>query len=117
MILVHEPKYEFCQFNTDGSLSFWLRNPKVWTSETGSVVEVWSVPEKPEVDPVAALLRFMNFRKEKFGDANPLPVFIHEDGKLLTSSEMNGLLRELLAFYPILAQSELDTWTGHSFRD
>ena len=47
------------KFSTDGSISFWLRNPKVWTSDTGSVVEVWPVPEKPEVDPVAALSRFM----------------------------------------------------------
>ena len=48
--------------NEDGSIAFWLRQPKVWTNDLGSYVEVWPVPQRPELDPVSTIKRFLSLR-------------------------------------------------------
>ena len=40
-------------FNTD-SIGIWLRAEKV-PSEFGNVVEIWTMPENPDLDPVGTL--------------------------------------------------------------
>ena len=55
-------------------------------------------------------------RSGKHGSDKSNPLFIHEDGRLLTSADMNRTLKRLMVYYPVLAQSKRDTWSGHSFR-
>ena len=99
----------------EGSVSVWIRSPKVNTSTTGVVVEVWGVKGRLDLDPVTALSTFLKLRKDKFGEAEELPVFMHENGSLYSKQEMNRDLTDLLAFFPQLATSR-DKWSGHSFR-
>ena len=99
----------------EGSISVWLRNPKVLQEDTGDIVEVWSVPEIPDLDPVTALRKFLELRQSKFGEAQDYPLFLHENGRIFTKRQMNADLGELLAIYPKL-NNPLDKWTGHSFR-
>ena len=98
------------------SVTFWLRSEKV-SGELGNVVEVWSLPEKEELDPVIALKSYLERRSSKFGDDDSRPVFIHEDGSNLSRSGFNKILKELLDTFPELASSPRDSWTGHSFRN
>ena len=100
----------------DGAVALWLRSPKVWVEDTGVIVEVWPVQERPALDPVSALRTFLHLRSKVFGEAETLPLYLHEDGHIFTKAELNKDLKDLLAFYPVLAQSEVDSWTGHSFR-
>ena len=102
------------QFKED-CVSIWIRSPKVW-SEGGDVVEVWSVQENPNLDPVAALSCFMKFRSGTFGEAEKKPVFIHEDGSLYSNTELNQDLKSLLSKFPSLTNSSREHWSGHSFR-
>ena len=99
----------------DGSVSVWLRNPKVVKEAVGDVVEVWSLPCKPSLDPVKALHVYTEFRQGVFGDAEDLPLFLHETGEIFTKQEMNKDLKALLSIFPELDTS-LDKWTGHCFR-
>ena len=64
------------------SVSLWIRSPKYEASPTGDVVEVWSVKDRLDLDPVSALSTFMRKRREKFGDAENLPLFLHENGHI-----------------------------------
>ena len=122
--LLTELRYEFnpkcallpsdLQFDSE-CVAVWLRNPKV-KSRLGDIVEVWQVAQCKELDPVLALRAFLQRREEKFGSSDSLPVFIHEDGSNFTKGEMNQDLKQLISFYPELAQSERDKWSGHSYR-
>ena len=67
------------------------------------------------LDPVGALLNYKNHRDKVYGKSESLPFFLHEDGRLLTSKEMNSTLKVLLSLFPTLSQSERDMWSGHSF--
>ena len=98
-----------------GSISVWLRNPKIVLEDTGDVVEVWSVQEIPDLDPVTALRKYMQLRQELFGNSDQYPLFLHENGKIFTKQQMNKDLKELLSAYPQLC-SPYDKWTGHCFR-
>ena len=73
----------YLSFNVDGSINFWLCNPKVWSSDTGDVIEVWPVPQSPQLDPILALKAFLSHKKAVFGKAGNLPLFIHSDGEAL----------------------------------
>ena len=97
------------------SVSFWLRSEKV-SSDLGNVVEVWSVKDREDLDPVLALKFYLGMRNEKFGYDDELPVFVHEDGSNLSRSEFNKVLQQLLDTFPELSSSERDSWSGHSFR-
>ena len=101
-------------FNDD-SVAVWIRSPKVWTSDTGVIVEVWRVESRPDLDPVVALLTFMQLREKVFGKAEDLPVFLLESGAIYSHSDLNRDLTELPALYPALNTSR-DKWQGHSFR-
>ena len=81
----------YIQFKED-CVYIWIRSPKVW-SERGDVVEVWSVQENPNMDPVAALSCFMKFRSRTFGEAEKKPVFIHEDGSLYSSQVLGPVAK------------------------
>ena len=97
------------------SVACWIHAPKVPKSPQGDVVEVWKVPIRPDLDPVVALVAFLSARSEKFGSAEALPVFLHENGKIYSKNEFNLDLSTLLAVYPEL-DTKRDKWSGHSFR-
>ena len=98
----------------EGSVAIWVRCPKIW-KEGGDVVEVWSVKENEQLDPVIALTQFISLRAANLGPAEKSPVFLHENGSLFTKAEMNKDIKLLLAMYPTLS-SPRDLWSGHSFR-
>ena len=102
------------QFQTD-SVSIWVRSPKIW-SEGGDVIEVWSVTENPDLDPVAALSCFMKLRHSTHGEANLAPLFLHEDGSLYHHTELNKDLKNMLDQFPALSSSTRECWSAHSFR-
>ena len=99
----------------EGSLSVWLRSPKVSPEQNGDVVEVWSVTEIPGLDPMSALVNYLKLRTQAFGEMLHHPLFLHENGTIFTKQQMNAELRELLSIYPQLSTS-VDKWTGHCFR-
>ena len=68
------------------------------------------------LDPVSAIQAYSNYRSSLFGQAEESPFFLHQDGRLYTKNELNLDLKALLSLYPVLAQSDQDSWTGHSFR-
>ena len=101
-------------FHSD-SVAVWLRSPKVVVSETGTIVEVWRVDSRPDLDPISTLKTFLDFRSKVFGNADQLPVFLKETGFSYTHGEFNSDLALLLSLYPQL-QTSRDKWQGHSFR-
>ena len=98
----------------EDSVAVWLRSPKVW-KEGGDVVEVWSVEENPQLDPVIALKHYMGLRSCLLGPAEEYPVFLHENGSLFTKAELNKDIKFLLSVYPDISSTR-DLWSGHSFR-
>ena len=99
----------------EGCVAVWVRSPKIY-SEGGDVVEVWSVAENPDLDPVAALICFMKQRHSIHGEAKLTPVFLHEDGSLYCNTELNKDLKNLLDQFPSLSSSTRECWSAHSFR-
>ena len=97
------------------SASFWLRSPKVNRESFGDVVEVWSVSERTDLDPITTLKAYVKRRDGVFGDAKSYPLFLHENGSIYSKHELNKDLDILLAIYPEL-KTERDSWSGHSFR-
>ena len=97
------------------AVACWIRFPKVPKSTMGDTVEVWKVPERPDLDPVSALKAYLALRKDRFGDAEGLPVFLHENRNILSKEEFNKDLANLLDIYPQL-KTKRDKWSGHSFR-
>ena len=89
--------------------------PKIQKNPMGDTVEVWAVEGRRDLDPVTALRTYTSLRKNLFGEAKSLPLYLHEDGKIFTKLEFNKDLADLLAVYPELS-TERDKWTGHSFR-
>ena len=79
------------------------------------MVEVWSLPGGNVLDPVRCLSAYCRRRTEKFGLAETMPLFIHEDGSNYTKVELNSDLESLLSIYPEL-QNPRDLIRGHSFR-
>ena len=51
----------------EGSLSVWLRSPKVSPEQNGDVVEVWSVTKIPGLDPISALVNYLKLHTQAFG--------------------------------------------------
>ncbi len=98
----------------EDAVAVWIRNPKVY-KEGGDIVEVWSVEEDTQLDPIKALKTFLTFRNSCHGPAKDVPVFLHQDGSQFTKAEMNRDLKMLLAQYPALSTSQ-DKFSGHSFR-
>ena len=98
----------------EDAVAVWVRNPKVWR-EGGDIIEVWSVEEDSQLDPIKALKKFLALRHTCHGPAEDVPVFLHQDGSQFTKAEMNQDLKMLLAQYPALSTSQ-DRFSGHSFR-
>jgi hypothetical protein len=101
------------KFHED-SVSVWIRNPKVWR-HGGDIVEVWSVKEKAQLDPVIALKHYLSLRSTNLGSAADCPVFLHQDGAQYTKTDLNKDLKVLLSLYPSLSSPQ-DKYSGHSFR-
>ena len=98
----------------EDAVAVWVRNPKVWR-EGGDIIEVWSVEEDPQLDPVKALRKFLTFRQACHGQAEQYPVFLHQDGSQFTKGELNQDIKMLLAKYPALSSPQ-DKFSGQSFR-
>ena len=79
------------------------------------MVEVWKVEKRKDLDPVRVLSTFMRNRRGKFGEAENLPLFLHENGHIFSKRELNENLSMLLSHYPELS-SNRDKWSGQSFR-
>ena len=92
-------------------LKVWIRSPKV-ASDLGDIVEIFSVKDK-SVDPVVAMLHFLELRKEVHGEALDCPLFVEESGAPFTKSDFNKSLHQLVD--PFL-DDDRDSITGHSFR-
>ena len=95
-------------------VSVWIRSPKVW-KQGGDVIEVWTVEENAQLDPVAALKQFLKLRQSSLGPAEQVPVFLHQDGSQYTKADLNKDIKELLSRYPALSSPQ-DMYSGHSFR-
>ena len=78
-------------------------------------MEVFEVEERPDLDPLKALKTYISLRKDKIGEAEYLPLFLHENGQIFSKVEFNKDLKDLLSIYPQLS-TDRDSWTGHSFR-
>jgi len=122
--LVSKEKYQFNESTSllptdiqfkEGCVAVWVRSPKIY-SEGGDVVEVWSVTENTDLDPVAALTCFMKLRHSTHGEAKQIPLFLHEDGSLYHNTELNKDLKSLLDQFPSLSSSTRECWSAHSFR-
>ena len=64
---------------------------------TGDVVEVWKVETRKDLDLVRVLSAFMRNRRGKFGEAEGLPFFVHENGHIFSKQELNENLSMLLS--------------------
>ena len=81
-------------------------------SPTGDIVEVFPVRD-PTVDPIAAMEYFLDIRRKVHGEAFEVPLFLEENGQLLTKNKFNKILHALMD--PLL-KDERDSISGHSFR-
>ena len=122
--LLPKAKHSFCPSSAllasdvtfkDNSVAIWLRSPKVEKEVTGDIVEVWDVPMREDLNPLRMLGAYVQRRREKFGEAETLPMFLHENGEIYTKLQLNTDLSNMLALYPEL-DTATDKWSGHSFR-
>ena len=96
------------------SFAWWIRDPKV-TKQFGDVVEIWSVPAFPDIDPFKAFSTFWRLRAEK-GFPLSSPLFMRSGGDILTATHFNRCLQSLLNHYAVELDLASNSWTGHSFR-
>ena len=94
------------------SLALWVRDPKI-PKTFGDVVEVWTTPSFPDVDPFKAFLTYWELRKKS---PLSLPLFLKADGRIFTHSLFSSTLKALLSQYTLELELSVNTWTGHSFR-
>ena len=76
---------------------------------------MWNVSACKDLNPVRAIRAYQKRREEKFGKAEELPMFLHENGTIFTKNELNSDLTKILAMFPSL-NNPRDSFTGHSFR-
>ena len=100
-------------FMCKSSLALWIRDPKV-PKKFGDVVEIWSTPEFPDIDPVKAFNVYWEKRKTNFPLSQPL--FLAASGKIFSHSLFNATLQSLISNYSIELELSVNKWTGHSFR-
>ena len=96
------------------SIALWLRDPKV-PKKFGDVVEIWSTPQFPDVDPFRAFSSFWNLRNTRNFHLNQ-PLFLRADGRAFTHSSFSSTLNTLISHYSMELQLSVNRWTGHSFR-
>ena len=96
------------------SIAFWIRDPKV-PKQYGDVVEIWSTPQFPDVDP---FLSFSLYWKERNKRGLPLtlPLFLSADNQIFTHDRFNSSLKSLISHYTLELELSTNRWTGHSFR-
>ena len=95
------------------SLALWIRDPKV-PKKFGDVVEIWSTPAFPDIDPVLAFSAYWERRKDRFPLSYPL--FLAASGKIFTHSLFNATLQALISHFSVELELSVNKWTGHSFR-
>ena len=100
-------------FTSNTSLALWVRDPKV-PKKFGDVVEIWSTPSFPDIDPVHAFNAYWGRRQEKFPISHPL--FLAASGKIYTHSLFNSTLQALISHFSVKLELSVNKWTGHSFR-
>ena len=93
------------------AIRMWIRSPKCCTP-MGDIIEVFPVPSL-SLDPMSAVVFYLEQRKKKHGEDPSLPFFLDENGKCLTKQRFNKLLHSLID--PFLTDDR-DALTGHSFR-
>ena len=96
------------------SFALWIRDPKV-SKQFGDVVEIWSTPHLPDIDPFNAFSTFYNIRQEK-GFSTSSPLFMRARGDIFTAPQFNACLQALISHYSTELQLSTNRWTGHSFR-
>ena len=96
------------------SVALWLRDPKV-PKKFGDIVEIWSTPQFPEVDPFKAFSAFWKLRKGKNFHLSQ-PLFIRADGRAFTHTSFSSTLNALISHYSLELELSVNRWTGHSFR-
>ena len=62
-------------------------------------------------------MAFLARRREVPGYGPNAPLFVDEVGAVYSKRQFNKDLKNLLAMYPELVESERDLWSGHSFRE
>ena len=95
------------------SIALWLRDPKV-PKEFGDVVEIWSTPQFPDINPFTSFSAFWKQRNKLFKPTQPL--FMRVDGKNFTHRSFGNTLQALLSHYSLQLELGANRWTGHSFR-
>jgi hypothetical protein len=96
------------------SFAWWTRDPKL-LKQFGDVVEIWSTPQFPDIDPFTSLMAFWRIRKEK-GFPRSSPLFMRAGGDILTAQHFNKCLQSLLTHYAVQLELSINSWTGHYFR-
>ena len=96
------------------SVALWLRDPKV-PKKYGDVIEIWSTPQFPEVDPFKAFSAFWKLRNGKNFHLSQ-PLFLRADGRAFTHKSFSSTLNALISHYSLELEMSVNRWTGHSFR-
>ena len=96
------------------SFAWWIRDPKV-SKQFGDVVEIWSTPQFPEIDPFTSFTAFWRIRNKK-GFPLTSPLFMRAGGDVLTAQHFNRCLQSLISHYSVELELSINSWTGHSFR-
>ena len=92
-------------------MKVWIRSPKCCTP-TGDIIEIFPITI-PALDPMAAVLFYLEQRNRRHGQDPNLPFFLDENGRCLTKQKFNTLLHRLLDNF---LDDDRDALTGHSFR-
>ena len=93
------------------ALRMWIRSPKCG-SPMGDIIEVFPVPII-SLDPMSAIVFYLEQRNGKHGQDPNRPFFLEEDGKCMTKQKFNNLLHSLIDQF---LTDDRDALTGHSFR-
>lgn len=96
------------------SFAWWIRDPKV-SKDFGDVIEIWSTPQFPDIDPFTSFGKFWRIRNQK-GFPMTSPLFMRSKGDILTSQHFNRCLQSLISHYALELELTINDWTGHSFR-
>ena len=86
---------------SETSFALWIRDPKV-PKKFGDIVEIWSTPAFPDIDPFKAFGVYWERRKKNFPSSQPL--FLTASGRTFSQSLFNATLQSLIAHY----SAELD---------
>ena len=97
------------------SFAWWIRDPKV-SEQLWDVVEIWSTPQFPEIDPFKSFTAFWRIRNNK-KRLPPDQSSVHEGRRcVLTAQHFNRCLQSLISHYSVELELSINSWTGHSFR-